>query len=53
MYWGGDLHAILAQVWDCDILVSKFEFLLCYYVHFWANAPWERYEPSLIPPDMG
>ena len=34
-----------------DIVVSEFELQLRYYIHFWTNNPWEKYEPlSLFTP---
>ena len=38
---------VVANVLDCDIVVSEFELQSCYYVHFW-----ESYEP-LIPTNYG
>ena len=34
---------------DCRIVVREFVLQLCYYVHFRANTPWERYEPPHPP----
>ena len=34
----GAPHGVVANVLDCDIVVSKFEFHLCYYIHFWTNT---------------
>ena len=34
----GSPHSIMANMLDCGLKVSKFEVLLCYYVHFWTNT---------------
>ena len=33
----GSPRGLVANVLDCDIVVSEFEFQLRYYVHFWTN----------------
>ena len=33
----GSLYCVAANVMDCDIVVSEFEFQSCYYVHFYIN----------------
>ena len=47
-----ETHAIADNILDSDIVGSKFELHLYYYIHFWTNAPWERYVP-LIPSARG
>ena len=42
-------HSLMANVLDCDIIVSKFKLQLSYYIHFQTNALWERYEPFYSP----
>ena len=41
----------MAKMLKCGFEVSEFELLLHYYIHFWTNTPWERYDP-LYPPAM-
>ena len=45
----GSPLGVVAIVLDRDIIVSKFEFQLHYYVHFQTNTPWKSINP-LIPP---
>ena len=40
----GSECGVVANVLDCDIVVSDFEFQSRYYVHFW-----KRYEPPYPP----
>ena len=35
----------VAYTVDCNIVASEFEPQSHYYIHFWTNAPRERYEP--------
>ena len=49
--WGGGSRDVVANVLDCDIVVSEFEHQSRYYFHFRTNAPWKTYEP-LIPPQL-
>ena len=37
-YGGWSPRVIVANVVDCDIVVSVFELQSCYYVHFWCNT---------------
>ena len=30
-------YVVVANVLDCDIIVSEFEIQSCYYVYFWMN----------------
>ena len=39
----GNLCGIVANVLNCNIVVSEFEFQPHYYVHIRTNAPWEKY----------
>ena len=39
---------IVANVLDCDIVVSEFKFHLCYYIHFWTNTLRKRYKPLAV-----
>ena len=50
MHMGGGLFVYLANLLDCDIVVSEFELQLRYYVHFWTLR--EGMDP-LITPVMG
>ena len=35
---GGDPCSVVANMLDCDIVVSKFDVQSRYYVHFWTNT---------------
>ena len=37
----------MAIVVDCSLEINEFELYLRYYIHFWTNASWEKYEPPL------
>ena len=39
----------MVKVLDCGIIVSEFKLQLHYYINFWTNTHWERYEPSYSP----
>ena len=44
----GSPHNVVANVLDCDIVISEFEFQLSYYAHFWTNISphpqlWDKY----------
>ena len=41
------LHGVVANMWDCEIVIRKFELQLRYYVHFRTNTLGESYEPLL------
>ena len=45
-------HSIVVNVWDFDIVVSKFKLQSCYYIHFQTNALGKGMNP-LSPPAMG
>ena len=45
-------HGIVANVLDCDIVVSEFELKSSYYIHFRNNTLKKGMNP-LIPPVMG
>ena len=45
-------HSVVVNALDCDVLVSKFELLSCYYIHFWTNALKKVMTPP-SPPVMG
>ena len=49
---GGSLRGIVGKVYDCDILVSKFEPRSCYYIHFWTNTQGKS-KKALISSAMG
>ena len=34
---------------EYDLKVSKFKFQSCYYIHFWNNASWKRYNLPYPP----
>ena len=36
--WGGDLHDVMANMLDCNILANEFELQSCFYIHFRANS---------------
>ena len=40
----GSLCGVLANLLNCSIIVNEFKHRLLYYIYFWTNAPWERYE---------
>ena len=42
---GEGLSGIMANVLDCNIIVSEIELHLHYYIHFQTNALLEKYEP--------
>ena len=37
-YQKGNPYGVVANMLDCNIIVSKFKLKLCYYVHFWINT---------------
>ena len=37
----GNLCGVVANVEECDIVVSEFELQANYYVHFWTNILWK------------
>ena len=37
-YIEGSCHSIMADMLDCNIRVSDFEFQSCYYIIFWTNT---------------
>ena len=41
---GQSPRSVVANVLDCDIVVSEFEHQSRYYVHFWTNTLLEMYE---------
>ena len=43
--WRECLYGIIAKVLDFSHKVSKFKHQSSYYIHFWTNAPRERYDP--------
>ena len=46
---GGSLRGVMVNKLDCDILICKFDFQSCYYVHIQINTLGERHEPSYFP----
>ena len=34
----------MGNMLDCVIVASEFKLQLHSYLHFWTNAPWEKYE---------
>ena len=42
-------HGVEANVLDCDIAVSEFDFQLLYYVHFQTNILGEGMNPFILP----
>ena len=48
----GSPYSIVANVLDCNIVVSEFKLQWCYYVHFWTNTS-EKSMNLLISPAMG
>ena len=40
--------SVMDNVLDYDGVVCKFEFQLCYCVHFWTNTIEEMYEPPYL-----
>ena len=48
----GNLHGVLANVLDCNIVVSEFELQLCNIIHFWTNTLEKGMNP-FIPLAMG
>ena len=36
----GNLHGVVANMVDCDIIVSKFEFQSHYYIYFFPAVGW-------------
>ena len=45
-------RCVMVKTLDSGIVVREFKLQSRYYVHFWANILWERYEP-LYPPIYG
>ena len=48
----GSPCGVEANVLDCIIIRSEFEFQLCYYVHFWTNT-FGKGKNLFIPPIIG
>ena len=46
--YGGIPHSVVANILNCNIVVSKFKLQSCYYVYFWTNALGKGMNP-LIP----
>ena len=46
----GGPHTVVANLLDCDIVISKFQLQSCYYIHFQTYL-WERYQLP-YPPGM-
>ena len=44
VYGEGSSQTIVASLQDSGFKDSEFELLLRFYMHFWTNAHWERYE---------
>ena len=42
----GSHFGIVANVLNCDIIVSKFKCQLHYYIHIQTNTLGEKYEPN-------
>ena len=40
----GSLHGIMANVLNCDILVSEFKLQSHYLIYFWTNTLGEKYK---------
>ena len=40
---------VVANELDCDFLVSEFELLLFYYLHFWTNTCWKGMNLIISP----
>ena len=36
--WWGSPHCVVANVFNCNIIESKFELQSYYYIHFWTNT---------------
>ena len=43
----------MANLQDYGLNISEFKLQSRYYIHFWTNAPWEKYDTPLLPPDIG
>ena len=43
----GSPYGFMAKLLDHILKMSQFELKSYYYIHFWTNAPWERYETPL------
>ena len=50
--WKRNLHSVMANVPDCEIIVSKFELQPYYFFHFQINTFWDKCEPSHLAPAM-
>ena len=46
-------HGVVENILDCDIVISKFKFYLCYYVHFWTNTLWKGSHSLISPCPVG
>ena len=42
------LYCIMANVLDCDIVVSEFELQVCYYIHVWTNTLGKGMNPLIL-----
>ena len=43
---------VVANVMDCNLIVSEFELQLFYYIHYRTNTL-GKYMNSIVPPTMG
>ena len=46
--WGCP-HGVIVKAMDCGIVVSKFELLWRYYIHFRANTLEKGMNPLILP----
>ena len=42
-------HGVMVKAMDCEIVVSEFEFLSRYYVHFRTNTLGKGMKPLILP----
>ena len=42
-------HGVMVKPMDCGIVVSKFVFQSCYYIHFRANTLGKDMNPLILP----
>ena len=47
--WGGDTQGLMANMLDCDIIISELKLQLYSYIYFWTNTLGKSMN-SLIPP---
>ena len=47
-YRGGKLRSVVANVFDCSLVINKFELPSCNYVHIWTNNLGQNYDTLIL-----